>query len=206
LSIQRHSLVSYCSTLTFLHLPLSSNILAQNTSLSIFLKAQRKWLSAMHFPGRCLKNFVSVLLFAVSHTLAQDTAPQTIYGLSIFSDQKPCAQECFTAGFKDCYDDILASAIGCQYTACDGNPDFGAPNSCYCRPDLQSAAELYLTSCVGSACTIGDSSIDMSSAGSIYNNYCSSQGFLADVAATTTEDGVQGTTTGYVTVYRSSGI
>ncbi|PMD14961.1 hypothetical protein NA56DRAFT_710414 [Hyaloscypha hepaticicola] len=43
-------------------------------------------------------------------------------------------------------------------------------------------------------CTVGDSSIDISSAGSIYIDYCSSQGFPINVPAFTT-DNPQATTT-----------
>ena len=83
------------------------------------------------------------------------------------------------------------------------------------RIDLQPVAESYLTSCVKSKCTIGDSSIDISSAGSIYNYYCSSKGYIYVAAATTTTQEIapasttpqvpQATTTVYVTIYRSSG-
>jgi hypothetical protein len=71
---------------------------------------------------------------------------------------------------------------------------------------LQSVAEAYIIDCVKSKCTIGDSSIDISSAGSIYNYYCSSKGFPANVPATTTQAGAQATTTVYVTVCSSSGV
>jgi hypothetical protein len=193
-----------------LHLPpflviasLSSNILAQNTHLSD-LEVYRKLLSAMYFLDRYRKILASVPLFFLSLTLAQDTAFQTIYSLDIYSSQKPCAQQCFIYTGLGCHEDAVASAIGCQHSACDVN--YGAPNNCYCRSDLQSAAESYITSCVKSGCTVGDSSIDISSAGSIYNYYCSSIGFPVNVPATTTQGSVQATTTVYVTVYGSGGV
>jgi hypothetical protein len=182
----------------------------------------------MYFHDRFLKTLVTVLLFCLAPAIAQSTALQTINSLEVFSSQKPCAQACFSAnnGYN-CQEDVLASVIGCQ-NSCNTN----APNYCYCRTDLQSVAESYLTSCVRSACTVGDSSIDISSAGSIYSYYCSSIGFPAPVpatttrdsaaatttpdsaaatttqdgaAATTTQDGAAATTTAYVTVYSSNG-
>jgi hypothetical protein len=65
-------------------------------------------------------------------------------------------------------------------------PTGGAPNDCYYRIDLQSAAEYYLASCVSNSCTVGDSFIDILSAGSIYEYYYSSKGFLVAAAGTTT--------------------
>lgn len=162
----------------------------------------------MYFPDPRRNNHVFVLLFLVSLTFSQDTDFQTIYSLTIFSSQKPCAQSCFVYGSAaPCLDDYLGNAIGCvSGQECQGARD-GAPNSCYCRADLQSVAESYLTSCVSNACAVGNSSIDISSAVSIYEYYCSSKGFPAAVVATTTTPaGVQATTTVYVTVYRSSGL
>lgn len=159
----------------------------------------------MYFLNRCRKILVSIPLFFLSLTLAQNTAFQTIYSLDFYSSQKPCAQQCFINTGLGCHVDTVASAIGCEYNACSAN--YGAPNNCYCRIDLQSVAESFLTSCVKSACTVGDSSIDISSAGSIYNYYCSSLGFPSTVpATTTTPGGAQATTTVYVTVYHSSGV
>ncbi|KAI9856364.1 MAG: hypothetical protein M1813_009115 [Trichoglossum hirsutum] len=81
----------------------------------------------------------------------------------------------------------ITQAIGCKYSAYDSN--YGSPNNCYCRNDLQSAAKSYLTACVKSGCTVGYSSIDISSAGSIYDYYCSSLGFPVNIPATTTQKG-----------------
>lgn len=159
----------------------------------------------MHFPDPPPAYQLSIILSFLTLTLAQDTTPQTIYSLSAFTMQKPCAQDCFTFSQLGCISDVLAGAIGCQNNYCSAN--FGAPDNCYCRTDLQSAAESFLTSCVSKSCTVGDSSIDVSSAGSIYENYCSSKGFPVAAAATTTPAAsVQAATTVYVTVYRSSGL
>lgn len=181
----------------------------------------------MYLHDRFPKTLVSVLLFCLAPAIAQGITAQTINSLDIFSSQKPCAQECFSANGYNCQVDVLASVLGCQ-NACNTN----APNYCYCRTDLQLVAQSYLTSCVKSLCTVGDPSVDISSAGSIYRYYCSSNGYPVDVPATvtqdsaratathggaqptsthggaqptTTYDGAQPTITAYVTVYSSNG-
>ena len=158
---------------------------------------------------RCRTGTILVLLLvSYSHTQALDTATMSINKLDIYSQQKPCAQHCF---WNAC-GDALGAPLGCLDWSCGGV----SPNYCYCRPDGQSAAESYLTSCFKSACTAGDSSIDISSAGSIYNYYCSSKGYIVAAAAPTTTQEVapattttsqvpQATTTVYVTIYRSEG-
>jgi len=155
----------------------------------------------MYFHHWRLGNRLYGLLFCLSLIRAQDTLPQTIFSLDNFSSQKPCAQACFTTGVLGyCFEDMVGDALGCVTDNACGLGSRGlAPNNCYCRTDLQSVAELFLTSCVKSGCTVGDSSIDISSAGSIYIDYCSSQGFPVSVFASTTQN-PQATTTVYVTV------
>jgi len=151
----------------------------------------------MYFHYRCPKTRFSVLLSYFSITLAQVTELQTIFSLDAFSSQKPCAQDCFTSGpIGGCFVDVVGDALGCVNDNVCGLGSSGlASNNCYCRTDLQSVAESFLTSCVRSACTAGDSSIDISSAGSIYGYYCSSQGYPAKVTATTTQESSQAKTT-----------
>lgn len=175
----------------FLSLPLFFLIFWYKTHIFLaFLEAYGGLLSAMHFLNRYRMILVSIPLFLLSLTLAQNTAFQTIYSLDIYSSQKPCAQQCFIYTGLGCHIDVVASAIGCEYNQCSAN--YGAPNNCYCRTDLQSGAESYITSCVKAGCTVGDSSIDISSAGSIYNYYCSSLGFPINVPTTTTQSGSSG--------------
>jgi hypothetical protein len=170
----------------------------------IFLEFLMKSLEAMHFHRQRLITGLYGLLFCLSLTRAQDTLPQTIFSLPVFSSQKPCAQACFTTGpIAGCFQDLVGDALGCVNDNVCGLGSRGlAPNNCYCRTDFQSIAESFLTSCVKSGCTVGDSSIDISSAGSIYIDYCSSQGFPVHVPASTT-DNPQATTTVYVTLYPS---
>jgi hypothetical protein len=159
----------------------------------------------MYLHDRHPKTCFYGLLFYLASTLAQENLPQTIFSLDAFSSQKPCAKSCFTTGqLGYCFVDMVGSALGCvDDSACGLGTSGLATNNCYCRTDLQSIAESFLTSCVKSACTAGDSLIDISSAGSIYDSYCSSEGFPVNVPAATTKESLQATTTMYVTVYRS---
>jgi len=165
----------------------------------------------MYFYNRRLSTFLYGLLFCLDLTRAQNTQLQTIFSLDIYSSQKPCAQGCFIRGGY-CFQDIVGDAIGCVDDNVCGLGSSGlAVNECYCRTDLQAVAESFLTACVKSACTVGDSSIDISSAGSIYNSYCSAA-LATSVPAATTQEGTSGqpVTTMYVTttvyLYRSCGI
>jgi hypothetical protein len=158
----------------------------------------------MYFHNQRLTTLLCGLLFCLAFTRAQNTLLQTIFSLDIFSSQKPCAQACFIRGGY-CFQDIVGDALGCVNDNVCGLGSSGlAPNECYCRTDLQSVAESFLTSCVKNACTVGDSKLDISSVGSIYNYYCSSQVSPVNVPATTTQESPQATATMYVTVYRSS--
>lgn len=91
--------------------------------------------------------------------------------------QSPGAQSCFALGSPGCSADALGNALGCHAPEC--TPQWAATNNCYCRSDLQSVATSYLSSCVDKGCTVGDSSIDVSSAISIYDSYCQGNGFAA---------------------------
>ena len=124
------------------------------------------------------------MLLALSFTfliVEGQNSLETIFSLDVFTSQKPCAQHCFTTTDLGCPNDLVASAIGCKYGYC--SQVFAATENCYCRPDLQSVALSWLTSCVESLCTVGDTSIDVSSAGSIYTSYCTARGYTAAPAA-----------------------
>lgn len=134
----------------------------------------------------------STLFLPLTHAQV-GTITQEVFALSAFPLQKPCAQSCFVVtGF--CSNDVLGSEIGCKsWTDCAGS-GWQATNDCYCRSDLQRPAQGYLTSCVEKQCSVGDSKIDASSAGSIYAQYCAEKGYSpmaepATVPATTTAPG-----------------
>lgn len=113
---------------------------------------------------------------------------QSLTSLDALTSLKPCAQNCianiYCLAGSCCWNDFIASAIGCGWN-CYGSSG-GALNGCYCRTDLMPVANSYLTGCVKSACTIGDYSIDLSSAAGLYNGYCNGLGYY--LATTTTAD------------------
>lgn len=138
---------------------------------------------------------------------AQITTLQTIFDGAIFSAQDTCAQNCFTHYGAGCYMDNIGYSLQCpiQPNACTTN--WGVPVNCYCRFDKQSEALALLSTCISSACTVGDVSIDLSSASSIYTAYCNAAvGIPPTVAATTTPSTPEATTTVYVTVTRPSAL
>jgi hypothetical protein len=138
-------------------------------------------------------HLLAATLLQLSHAQV-GTITQDVFSLSVYSLQKPCAQSCFVmTPLADCNDDELGMAIGCVSRGCIGN-GWQATNDCYCRSDLQQAAQSYLTSCISVGCSVGDYKIDAASAGSIYAQYCAENGYSpatgpAAVQATTTTPG-----------------
>jgi hypothetical protein len=137
-----------------------------------------------------------IFLLTIWHILAitnaqVGTITQDLTTLSAFPLQKVCAQSCFVlTGF--CPNDYLGSQIGCAvHTDCYDN-NWQAKNDCYCRQDLQVAAQSILTSCISQGCRAGDDAIDASVAGSIYAQYCKQKGYPNPTAPAV----VQATTTG----------
>ncbi|KIW23276.1 uncharacterized protein PV07_11487 [Cladophialophora immunda] len=129
------------------------------------------------------------LLFQPGAAQTSNPKPQEIYTLTAFQEQQICVQSCFTYGYG-CTTDLVGQAIGCSIDACDfTSTGFGALDSCYCRGDLQLAAESFLTSCIQESCTVGDTSVNVAAAVSIYGGYCTSLGYTAlpanNVAETT---------------------
>lgn len=157
--------------------------------------------------ARKISQTIPFLILAVSlihWATAQITTLQTIFYGAVFSAQDTCAQNCFTHYDAGCYMDNIGYSLQCpiQPEACTTN--WGAPVNCYCRFDKQSDALALLSTCISSACTVGDVSIDLSSASSIYTAYCNAAvGVPPTVAATTTSSTPEATTTVYVTVTRS---
>lgn len=88
------------------------------------------------------------------------TAPISIYSRDDFNLQRNCARGCFQCANVSNLDghDCIAAALSCP-----------AINNCYCRADLQPAAQSILSVCVSSACK---NSIDVASALFIYTDYC----------------------------------
>ena len=138
--------------------------------------------------------YLSPLLFRTIG--AQTNAPQQIFTESAFQEQQTCVQNCFTFRLSGCTTDILGSFIGCPINSCTlATGKFGAMDSCYCRSDLQLAAQEWIMSCVRDMCSVGDTSVIIATAVSIYEGYCSSRGYAAapaDTAANTTPAGTGG--------------
>jgi hypothetical protein len=128
-------------------------------------------------------------------TMTQDISTNPAY-----SRQLPCAQSCFMYGVS-CPFDNLGKQLGCEVQNSCNTRGWQAKNDCYCRPDLQQPAHQWLTSCIQSACSVGDAAIDASTAGSIYARYCAEKGYPsgplpATVQATlTASDGTVSTST-----------
>jgi hypothetical protein len=106
------------------------------------------------------------------------TMPQDLSTIAAYSQQLPCAQSCFMYG-KSCPRDILGQELGCNSNSGCSSRGWEAKNDCYCRPDLQTPAQQWLTSCISSACSVGNAALDASSAGAIYNQYCQGKGYTA---------------------------
>ncbi|KEF60102.1 uncharacterized protein A1O9_04952 [Exophiala aquamarina CBS 119918] len=145
------------------------------------------------FSYRLLPHVVILALLLPIITQAQ-TAYQEIFTLDPFSLQQTCVQYCFTTSLSGCTTDVLADAIGCPYNPCD--EPFQAVDDCYCRSDLQPAAESFLTSCIKESCTVGDVSGNIASASSLYAGYCTSKGFTAALPAQNTAETTTAGTSG----------
>jgi hypothetical protein len=101
---------------------------------------------------------------------SEDTATQSLYSEDVYKEQRSCAQYCF----QDCCRDF----IGHDVLSCS-NPIL---SSCYCRSYLQSVAVSAISSCVKTGCS--SDTVDIQSVTSIYQAYCTSNGYVA--AATMT--------------------
>lgn len=162
---------------------LHSNRLASINACTNFQASPRKyhvmWLSRLA-SGYAL--LASLLLFI--STEAQ-TAYQSIYTVDAFAAQPTCVQNCFTVGYPniECYTDVLGSFLGCPNAPCA--TAFAAVDSCYCRGDLQAAANELLGLCINELCSVGDNSVNLATAVSIYSDYCQERGFSAAPASTT---------------------
>jgi hypothetical protein len=119
-----------------------------------------------------LSNYTSLSLFLLRISvlsllqafpvLSDAPATQSLYSEDLYKQQRSCAQGCFV-GY---YGDTIGSDLSCP------SPIL---NSCYCRGDLQAVAVSIISSCVSSACS--SDTIDVQSATSLYQAYCTSNGY-----------------------------
>lgn len=135
-------------------------------------------------PLRSLLDILSLSSLVIHASVAQQTnTHQQIFTLDAFSLQQTCVQSCFTYDLSGCTTDLVGSAIGCSINSCTlATGQFGALDSCYCRSDLQVAAESWLAACIKKSCTVGDTSANAASATSIYLDYCGSKGYATTPA------------------------
>lgn len=113
-----------------------------------------------------------VVLFLVFPLVLCD-APVTIDQSDAYGNQRVCAFGCF----QD-FNDIgypIAQEISC--------PTFRVMNDCFCRHDLQQEAHLYVSSCINRRCS--KNARDISTATSLYDNYCANNGYTTEALATT---------------------
>lgn len=105
------------------------------------------------------------------------TGPVTIDQSNIYKGQRNCAFECFVA-----FNDIgypIAKEISCA--------TFPVKNECFCRTDLQLQANRYVSSCVNLYCS--KNALDISTATKLYDDYCTSNGYVQAQATTTSATG-----------------
>jgi hypothetical protein len=99
-------------------------------------------------------------------------ASVTIDQSDIYKNQRVCAFGCFNG-----FDDIgypIAQELSC--------PTFKVYNDCFCRTDLQGDANNYISSCVYNRCS--KNAHDLSIATSLYDDYCTSNGYTAEAQIT----------------------
>lgn len=117
----------------------------------------------------------------LTHVALSETA--TIFDLPDYKSQRPCAKECFNGGAGDDELYYLANAVNCDFE--------DTQNDCICRADLQVSADQYLSRCVYDGCD--RATIDVNSALSIYDNYCTDLGYHRSPMSTpATTTGMQG--------------
>ncbi|KIX10648.1 uncharacterized protein Z518_01732 [Rhinocladiella mackenziei CBS 650.93] len=121
--------------------------------------------------------FLAIIHVATAATVTLTESPA-------YASQRSCAIYCWYAGFSvDGGPDQLASELDCPVDPIE--------NDCFCRPDLQASADSYLKSCVSGVCD--GNTVDVNSAVSIYDSYCTSAGYLRaeETAPAQTSSGTQ---------------
>lgn len=114
-----------------------------------------------------------LLIFALAHAVFAATV--TLTNLPAYQSQRSCAKQCFYIGFSSGGGpDRLADHLDCAVDPIE--------NDCFCRADLQDDADAFVQSCVYDYCS--KNTIDVSSAVSIYDSYCTAAGFNRAVETT----------------------
>ncbi|KEF61983.1 uncharacterized protein A1O9_03555 [Exophiala aquamarina CBS 119918] len=120
--------------------------------------------------------FLPILALALVQHISAVTV--TLTNLPAYQSQRSCATQCFYVGFASGGGpDRLADALDCAVDPIE--------NDCFCRADLQDDADAFIQSCVYEYCS--RNTIDVSSAVSIYDSYCTAAGFNRAVETTATQ-------------------
>ncbi|KAK3389313.1 hypothetical protein B0H63DRAFT_463371 [Podospora didyma] len=131
------------------------------------------------FISRCAFFVVFVL---ASLAAADDAARQTIFQEPQFLSQVKCVRDCIVSQGTTgaCWTDRVAVTIECEnvpgcVASLGGGTPWAARNSCYCRTDLQTAAQSAISSCVRTACAVGgvgDMNANLAGGSLVYREYC----------------------------------
>jgi hypothetical protein len=89
----------------------------------------------------------------------------------IYGQQPDCVQFCI---LDEGFPQGLGYALQCDYPVL---------NECYCATASAAAATAFLSSCINAGCSSGDASYEITSAISIYDNYCLTAGYTLPGAA-----------------------
>lgn len=108
---------------------------------------------------QALLSLLVALTSFICLSIGANTNPQTIISLVAYQELDPCAQACyfFSAYVPGCTYSVEVH-IGCSWACYTG-----ASNDCFCRADKQSVATSFLSSCISSACTVGNKQINVNS-------------------------------------------
>lgn len=126
--------------------------------------------------------------------LAVATVP-SIGNVPAYTSQRACAQSCFGDNVNGAAW-VIAEHVDCTY-----DDPRAISNECICRIDIQPSADAWLSQCVNTQCS--QNTVDIISAVSIYNAYCTDAGFgstSSGAQATTTQPGTNYFPTATVTV------
>lgn len=112
-------------------------------------------------------------ILALAHSILAATV--TLTNLPAYQSQRSCAIQCFYIGFSSGGGpDRIADNLDCPVDPIE--------NDCFCRADLQDDADAFIQSCVYDYCS--KNTIDVSSAVSIYDSYCTAAGYNRAVETT----------------------
>jgi hypothetical protein len=142
-------------------------------------------IMAAKCPYNTPKSSLLILLCCFLFINTADGTTATLTESTAYASQRPCAKRCFYYGSHGGAD-LLAGEIGCALDPIE--------NECICRSDLQQTADSFLRKCVSERCDAN--AIDISSAVSIYDAYCTSNGYTRATSTTQTKGATRTTSSG----------